>query len=370
MHLAFVDPAYGYTADRPDAPAPLGGTTSAVCFLARALSAAGHTATLFNKVQQEAAAHGVRSLPLEQLTAERASSAYDAFIFCGRWTEWLVQHVAEGARVPLITWMHESRFAPPLVPVLPQFSGVVFVSDWQHRGNQFALLPRQRATVIRNAVNPLAVTLFAPHETITTPKLPVAVYVGSTPRGVLHLPAIWPPLHAAFPDLRLRIFCNPAIGQDAAQNAALAAQLRAMPGVEHLGMVGQPELLKNLRAASFFLAPNPYPETSCIALMEALAAGLNCIVTARGALPETAQGYATLVPIAAADDLELFTQPLDHAAFVSAAHGVIADRLAAPASWETQLQAQRRQFLQHYVWSERVQDWIDWVASLQQETSA
>lgn len=370
MHLAFVDLAYDYTADRPDAPQPLGGTTSAVCFLARALQTAGHGATIFNKVRQVAAAHGVRSLPLEDLTAERANPAYDAFIFCGRWTEWLVQHVAEGASAPLIAWMHESRFAPPLVPALPQFSGAVFVSDWQQRGNQLSIFPGQRATVIRNAVNPLVATLFATDETITAIKQPVAVYVGSTPRGVLHLPAIWPQLRAAFPDLRLRIFCNPAIGQDAAQNAALAAQLRAMPGVEHLGMVGQPELLNDLREASFFLAPNPYPETSCIALMEALATGLNCIITARAALPETAQGFATLVPIAAEDDLELFTQPLDHAAFVAAARTVIADRLATPAAWETRLQTQRQHFLQHNQWAQRVPPWLDFVSSLRRDIAA
>lgn len=361
MHLAFVDLAYDYTADRPDAPAPLGGTTSAVCFLARALRDAGHEATLFNKVWQAATAHGIRSLPLEQLTAERANSAYDAFIFCGRWTEWLVQHVAEGARVPLIAWMHESQFKPPLMPALPEFAGVVFVSDWQHRVNQAALLPAQSAAVIHNAMNPLAASMFAPDASITAAKQPVAVYAGSTPRGVLHLPAIWPPLHEAFPDLRLQIFCNPAIGTDAAQNAALAAQLRAMPGVEHLGMAGQPELLAHLRDASFFLAPNPYPETSCIALIEAMAAGLCCIATARAALPETAQGFAALVPIVAADDPELFTQPLDHAAFVATARSIIAAWLAAPAAWEARLQTQRDHFLQHFQWRQRVAAWLEFV---------
>jgi len=362
MHLAFVDLASDYTVDRPDDSAPLGGTTSAVCFLSRVLREAGHDATLFNKVRQEATVSGVRSQPLERLTEERANPAYDAFIFCGRWTEWLVQHVAEGARAPLIAWMHESRFAPPLVPALPEFHNVVFVSDWQRRVNQSSLLPKQRVAVIRNAINPLSVKLFTPDASITAAKRPLAVYIGSTPRGVLHLPAIWPQLHGMFPNLRLRIFCNPAIRTDAAQNATLAAQLRAMPGVEHLGMVGQPELMENLAQASFFLAPNPYPETSCIALMEALAAGLCCIVTARAALPETAQGFATLVPIAAADDPELFVQPVDHAAFVAAARTVIADRLATPAAWEERLQAQRRHFLQQNQWHQRVTAWIEFVS--------
>lgn len=364
MRLAFIDLAYDYTVDRPEAPAALGGTTSAVCFLGRALKSAGHDVTIFNKVRQPATAHGIMSLPLERLAEVRHDKSLEAFIFCGRWTEWLVQHVAEATTAPLIAWMHESRFAPPLTPAMPHFSGVVCVSDWQAGVTQSALLPQQKQCVIRNAMNPEVEELFPPDAAVLASKQPVAVYVGSTPRGLLHLPAIWSQLHTALPDLRLRIFSNPAISTDAAQNAALAANLRAMPGVEHLGMVGQLELAQHLRLASFFLAPNPYPETSCIALIEAMAAGLCCVVTARAALPETAHGFARLVPIEAADDPVLFTQPLDHGAFTRAALEVMHDRLAQSDIWESKLQTQRGYFLRHYRWPDRVVPWVEFITSL------
>lgn len=364
MRLAFIDLAYDYTVDRPEALEALGGTTSAVCFLARALKIAGHDITIFNKVRQPAVAHGISSLPLERLAEARYDASFDAFIFCGRWTEWLVQHVAEATTAPLIAWMHESRFAPPLTPAMPHFSGVVCVSDWQAVVTQSALLPQQKQCVIRNAMNPAVEVLFPPDAAVLAGKQPVAVYIGSTPRGLLHLPAIWPQLQAAQPGLRLRIFSNPAISADAAQNAALADHLRAMPGVEHLGMIGQPELAQQLRQASFFLAPNPYPETSCIALIEAMAAGLCCVVTARAALPETAHGFARLVPIEAADDPVLFTQPLDYGAFTRAALEVIHDRLVQPDIWEEKLHSQRAYFLRHYRWQDRVAPWVEFITSL------
>nr|MBP7253520.1 glycosyltransferase family 4 protein [Alphaproteobacteria bacterium] len=348
MHFAFVDITYGYAVDRPEAPEALGGTTTALCFLARALRADGHDCTIFNKVSAPTAAHGIASLPLEQLTTERSNLAYDVFIFVGRWADWLVTHIAEAARVPLIAWMHESQFDLPFVPQMDAFNAVVFVSDWQARINQATLLPQQSRTVIRNALSPAIAALFPPDRAITANKTPTAVYVGATPRGLLHLPTLWPLLQAVRPDLTLQIFANPAPSRDTAINASLAEQLRALPGVTHLGQVGQPALAQALAEASFFLAPNPFPETSCIALMEALAAGLCAITTDRAALPETAHGFATLCPIAAADDPALFTQPFDAAAFAARALPVIADRCDHPAVWEPRLREQVSYFQTHY----------------------
>ena len=361
MHLAFVDIAYGYTAGRPEQDTPLGGTTSALCFLARALRDAGISCTIFNKLTEPASAHGIQSLPLEMLTEERRNPAYTAFIFCGRWADWLVAHIAETAQAPLIAWMHESSFGGQLVPALPQFKGVAFVSDWQARVNQPYVPPGRKQAVIRNAMGPWYESMFAPETSITALKTPLAVYIGATPRGLLHLPGIWPQIHAACPELELRIFANPAPTADPGQNAAFAAQLRAMPGVSHVGMAGQPRLAAALQQASFYLAPNPFPETSCIALIESMSAGLCCITTARAALPETAHGFAALLPVAAADDPHIFTQPLDHTEFAAVATRIIQDRLRSPAGWEERLRAQVSFFQHHYRWRDRVAPWTDFV---------
>jgi glycosyltransferase involved in cell wall biosynthesis len=363
MRIAFVDIAYGYTADRPEADAPLGGTTSALCFLARALHDAGVTCTIFNKVDAPQTAHGITSLPLEALTDERRNPAYNAFVFCGRWTDWLVQLVAEATTAPLLAWMHESRFEPKLVPALPQFHGVAFVSDWQAKVNHADLLPMQRSAILRNAMGLTYETMVPPGTAITADKKPIAVYVGATPRGLIHLPTIWPLIHAACPELTLQIYANPALDRDPAVNAQFAAQLRSMIGVTHVGMVGQPRLAQALREASFYLGPNPYPETSCIAMIEAMAAGLCCITTARAALPETAQGFATLLPIAAADDPYLFTQEFDSVAFAQTTIAIVRDRLAHPVAWEPKLRAQIDHFQTHYRWRDRAAPWTTFVTS-------
>lgn len=363
MHIAFIDIAYGYTVDRPEADAPLGGTTSALCFLARELRNTGVDCTIFNKVDSPQIAHGITSLPLETLTDERNNPIYNAFVFCGRWTDWLVQLVAEAATVPLLAWMHESHFEPKLVPALPQFRGVAFVSDWQAKVNQADLLPAQSTAILRNAMGFPYETMVPPGTTITANKQPIAVYVGATPRGLIHLPTIWPLIHAACPELTLQIYANPALGRDPAINAQFAAQLRSLDGVTHVGMVGQPRLAQALHAASFYLGPNPYPETSCIALIEAMAAGLCCVTTARAALPETAHGFATLLPIAAAEDPYIFTQDFDSIAFAQTTLAIVHDRLAHPVAWESRLRSQINYFQTHYRWRDRTGPWTTFIAS-------
>ena len=70
---------------------------------------------------------------------------------------------------------------------------------------------------------------------------------------------------------------------------------RVLPGVEFCGSVSQTELAEALRQADGWLYPTTFVETSCIALMEAGSAGCALICSSVGALPDTANGFATLL---------------------------------------------------------------------------
>lgn len=366
MHLAFVDITYDYTADRPEQPQSLGGTTAATCFLARELVKQGVACTFFNKVREPCAAHGITSLPLEALTEERRNPAYSAFIFCGRWTEWLVALVREGMRVPLVAWMHENLFGTHLVPAVPAFDAVAFVSAWQAGINQPHILPHWRTAILRNAMNPAFENMFPADESILAAKAtpPMMAYVGSTPRGVLHLPVILPHLERRFPDAKIEIFCNPAPSTDPVRNEAFTEALRALPNVAHVGAVGQSELAQRLKRVAVLVAPNPWPETSCIALIEAMAAGLSCVTTNRAALPETAGGLARHVAIENADHPSDFTMSIDAVAFAAAVGTALGAWRTQPEMTERHLRAQIEEVNTRYRWSARAGEWISFIARL------
>jgi len=366
MRLAFIDFVYYYDAARPDTDEPLGGTTSAICFLGRELVKAGSSCTFFNRVREPCEAHGIRSLPLQALGEEMERSGFDAYIFCGRWTSELVNLVKAHTKAPLIAWMHESAFSDPMTPALEVFDGVVFVSEWQKRVNQKAVHSSWKQTVIRNAMNPLVASSFSLQDKILPFKAepPILLFAGSFARGAFHIPPLLDVVRKTRQDFSVEMYCNLDPSRDAQKDAAYIKWLKNLPNIAHVGMVGQKELAKQMRRASIFLAPNPWPETSCIALIEALASGLTAVTTARAALPETASGFARQIPITNPDEQTSFDMPIDYDAFAVQIVAAMQEREQNPIALEGRLRRQIDYFHEHYLWPQRVAPWLAFLGSL------
>ncbi len=363
MHLAFVDITYGYTADRPDSAAPVGGTTSAVCFTARELVKAGVKCSFFNKIEAPAEACGIPSLPLSALAQAVNNPDYTAFIFCGRWIPDMVRLIRANTKVQLIAWMHESSFNDKLVTALPEFDAVSYVSAWQQRINQPLAYPHWRQVVIRGAMNPHFAALFDVDEPILAVKTrpPILLYAGTAPRGVFHLPPILDELRKLRQDFTVEIYCNTNPSGSAEQDAQYITWLRGLLKVTHVGMVGQPQLAQAMKRAAFLISPNTWPETSCISMIEGMAAGLSVITTNRAVLPETAAGFARHIAVDTPDDPVRFDMPVPAAAFANAINLAMDEWINLPQKIEQKLRAQINYCLAHYQWQQRPAYWIEFL---------
>jgi UDP-glucose:(glucosyl)LPS alpha-1,2-glucosyltransferase len=76
----------------------------------------------------------------------------------------------------------------------------------------------------------------------------------------------------------------------------LYAQASSLPNVSYVGYKPNEFIKDNLKNYHMFAYPNIWEETSCIAAIEAMAAGLYCITTDYGALFETCAEFAVYVP--------------------------------------------------------------------------
>src|SRR5262249_11538193 len=126
-------------------------------------------------------------------------------------------------------------------------------------------------------------------------------------------------------------------------------------GVEYVGPLPQAALAKAVAAADVHAYPCTFPETACIAAMEAMAAGAMIVTTRLGALEETTAGHAFL--LGPAED----GRPLAdrYAAFLSRR---LLDATEGPAPVAGRLAAQRAHALEHYRWDKRAAEWEDWLA--------
>lgn len=350
LRWAFIDPGGMQYHPFSVAHEALGGTQSGLCYLLRALQRRGHTVRLLNKSSElpEHSYFDTRSLSAGEL---KQLKNFDVIVVVNDIDYLLEQDLSFLRRSVLVFWNH--HLAPAITraqwDALPErCPHVVFISDWQRTSyaHFHDLKAFREIAVLKNAVAPVFTRSQSP-----LPDKPVLAYTSTPMRGLEVLMAIFPQLRARFPELSLRIFSSFAVYQIPERDDGFAefyALCRNTPGVDYRGSVPQFELARALSQCHFLAYPCTFPETSCIAALEALAAGCRIVTTARAALPETTAGFARLVP--PQDDLQQFARSY---------FKVLAQELQ---SWNS-LQAQgRRQeqwhyTLKHNTWEQRAGEW-------------
>ncbi|MFZ5806826.1 MAG: glycosyltransferase family 4 protein [Verrucomicrobiota bacterium] len=198
-------------------------------------------------------------------------------------------------------WCHDDvdePFLPPLrdaataKKIYDLCDGVIVLSHFQRERWQRELnLPTSKVFMSSNGI-PLK--KFLPATTQSLENRPRRAYYASNPyRGLNILLSVWPQIREFVPEAELWLFSSFQTYGDSEKEKIfkplydLAKSLEPQ-GVVLRGSVGQAALRSAAAQCRLMVYPSTFNETSCIAAMEAMAAGCVVAGVARGALPETA----------------------------------------------------------------------------------
>ncbi|PMR61333.1 hypothetical protein C1A38_09350 [Verrucosispora sp. ts21] len=126
------------------------------------------------------------------------------------------------------------------------------------------------------------------------PKVPGRFLHAANPkRGLEPLLDMWPTIRGVYPGAELFVASSHLLrgitaDEDERRAGDLYRRAAAMSadGVRFLGRVAKPDLIELQLTAQFYLYPTTYPETCCIAALEAAAAGDVIVCSPAGALPD------------------------------------------------------------------------------------
>lgn len=171
------------------------------------------------------------------------------------------------------------------------FQHIVFVSNWQMneyiKRYNFTWADLDRIRVLKNAIDPIEA-----HEK-PTDKIRL-IYTSNPVRGLDILCDVFERLSKEYDDIELEVFSSNSVYGNKDDGQELFERLKSNPKVIYHGGKSNVEVREGLKRSHIFAYPCTYGETSCIALMEAMSAGLLCVHPDQAALFETAGGMTEM----------------------------------------------------------------------------
>ena len=240
-----------------------------------------------------------------------------------------------------------------------RFDKIVFVSNQQFQSYHHNLgVPYSESYVLRNAIDPIELTEPKPTERINL------IYHTTPHRGLeILVPCFeWICNHLKDQvELHLDVYSSFNAYGWADRDIPyedLFKRVDSHPNMTYHGYKSNEVVRESLKQAHIFAYPNIWPETSCIAAIEAMSAGCEIVCPNHAALPETTAGFATMY--------QYHEDPNAHAhdfieAMVNAIHS------HRSAGQQSKLEMAKVYIDNFYNWSYRESEWLQLFSKLLRE---
>jgi len=326
----------------------LGGSESAVVFMARELARRGHRVRIYCHCPRPGEYDGVVYHDLTDFGEFVETGECDVFVCC--------RHL-RGLTAPIrsrvnVLWNHDVMVKPVashVMSLMYKLDRLFVLSEFHKEQFQRHLdVPEERYIVTRNGVD-----LALVDESISgVGRDPNRVIYTSRPeRGLDVLLTMWPEMKERRPDLKLAIahYENPAAD---AQMAEYVGTLRRfaeqLPDIEFLGPLNKRDLYRELARSALVVYPATFPEVSCISMIEAAACGAPVVTSRYCALKETVADGESGVLVPGEPHGEEYQQ-----GFVDAVIGLLDDE----ARWQELSAAARRRVEERCQWKDIAGEW-------------
>jgi glycosyltransferase involved in cell wall biosynthesis len=214
-------------------------------------------------------------------------------------------------------------------------------------------IPKHHCNVMKNALKPI--------ELQEKPKNKIVLVHYSNPHGGLSLLVnVFEKLCEEYNNIELKVHSSWNIygmnkSQEDYEKSDLYRRLERHPKIHNIGYLPNEELKKSLASSHIFPYPNIIPETFCLSLLEAMSAGLLCVHSSLGALPETASNWTMMY-----DYHEKIPQHEERF------YQVLKNAIEIVNRKETQEHLKKQKEYVDYLfnWDKRTEDWINLLESL------
>ena len=170
---------------------------------------------------------------------------------------------------------------------------IVYNSNWNFEKHVYQFkIPESKSVVIRNAIEKI--------DFVEKPKDKINLIYHTTPwRGLVHLLKVFKNLNLENVELNV---CSSTIIYGKKFDSVLGKKYEELfneckntANVNYIGFLNNKKTIELLKKMHIFTHPSIWPETSCIAAIEAMAAGCETVTTNLGALYETCSPFGTFV---------------------------------------------------------------------------